>query len=109
MNSDLGINMSRPKLAIIGCGLQVELNHLPALAGLELAEVTLLVDKAVPIAQRLKQKYRTSAMARDYHEVLGEADAAIAALPDYRHALGSTGCGMESIRDIEYSPEREVV
>ena len=78
--------MSRPKFAIIGCGLQTEMNQLPAIAGTELAEVSLLIDKVIPCARRLAETYRIPAASGDYRDAIGQVDAALIALPNYLHA-----------------------
>ncbi len=85
MRLALKVHMNRPKLAIVGCGLQTEMNHLPAIAGTD-ADIILLVDKVVPSARRLAEQYSISAAAADYREVIGQADAALVALPNHLHA-----------------------
>jgi predicted dehydrogenase len=78
--------MKRPRVAVVGCGLQAELTHLRTIAESPVADLALLVDKVVPTAERLAEKYRVPAFSGDYREAIGKVDAALLALPNYLHA-----------------------
>ena len=80
------IRMNRPKFAIVGCGLQTEMNQLPAIAGTEAAEVSLLIDKVIPCARRLAETYGIPAASGDFRDAIGRVDAALLALPNHLHA-----------------------
>lgn len=85
MSNTVKVNR-RPRVAIIGCGLQVELSQLPAISECDTAEITLLVDKVLPSAQRLAEKYDVGAVSDDYRRVIGKVDAAMVVLPNHLHA-----------------------
>jgi len=74
------------KLAILGCGAIVKGIHLPVSALSEQVKVTALVDKSLPRARELAEKYNVPIVADDYHEIIDQIDAAIVALPNYLHA-----------------------
>ena len=78
--------MDKLKLAIIGCGGQTELSHLPALALSDRVEVTALVDKFVPRARQLAEVYKVPIVVDDYREIVGKVDAALVVLPNHLHA-----------------------
>lgn len=83
---NLSFEMRHPKLAVIGCGLQAEMSHLPAIAAANLADITLLVDKVLSSARRLAEKCPAAAVTNDYRQAIGCVDAALVALPNYLHA-----------------------
>jgi predicted dehydrogenase len=78
--------LSNLKLAVIGCGAITKGIHLPVTALSDQVEVTVLVDKFLPRAHELADKYGVPAVADDYRDVIGQVDAAIVALPNYLHA-----------------------
>lgn len=78
--------MDKLKLAVIGCGAQAEGSHLPAAALSGEIELIALVDKILPQARRLAEKYGVPIAASDYNEIIGKADAALVVLPNYLHA-----------------------
>lgn len=78
--------MGRLKLAILGCGAIVKGVHLPVTILSDQVEVAVLVDKFLPRARELADKYGVPAVADDYRGIIGTADAAVVALPNYLHA-----------------------
>ena len=78
--------MNPVRLAIVGCGAVTELYHLPAAQETDQVQVTVLVDRNLPRAQRLAEQYKVECVLDDYQAIDGKADAAIVALPHYLHA-----------------------
>ena len=78
--------MDKLKLAILGCGAITKGIHLPVTALSDQVEVTVLVDKFLPRASELAQVFGVPTVTGDYREIVGKADAAIVALPNYLHA-----------------------
>ena len=78
--------MNPVRLAIVGCGAVTELYHLPAAQETDQVQVTVLVDRNLPRAQRLAEQYKVECVLDDYQALDGRADAAIVALPHYLHA-----------------------
>lgn len=78
--------MKKLKLAIIGCGAIAQKVHLPVAVLSDQIEVTVLVDKFLPRARDLADKYSVPAVADDYRNVIGKVDAVIVALPHHLHA-----------------------
>ncbi|MBE9513730.1 MAG: Gfo/Idh/MocA family oxidoreductase [Chloroflexi bacterium] len=78
--------MNKLKLAIVGCGAITQGIHLPVTALSNQVEVTVLVDKFLPRAHELADKYGVPVVADEYREIIGKADAAIVSLPNYLHA-----------------------
>lgn len=78
--------MDKVKFAIIGCGAVTENFHLPALQRSAQAEVEVLVDPSTGRARQLAEMYGVPAVAEEYSQVIGKADAAIVAVPNYLHA-----------------------
>jgi predicted dehydrogenase len=74
------------RLAVVGCGANAAINHLPAIAGSARVEPTVLVDIAVSRAEHLARQYNVPAVVSDYRAIEGIADAAIVALPNHLHA-----------------------
>jgi predicted dehydrogenase len=74
------------RVAVIGCGANAAINHLPIIAASRHAEPAVLVDTVVRRAEDLAHKYRVPAVVGDYREIEGMADAAIVALPNDLHA-----------------------
>lgn len=81
-----GIFLGKLKLAILGCGAIAKGVHLPVTALSDQVEVTMLVDKALPRARELADKYGVPTVVDDYRAITGKVDAAIVALPNYLHA-----------------------
>lgn len=78
--------MGKLRLAIVGCGAVTEIHHLPVSIHSDHFAVTALVDKSLPRARRLADKYSVSTVTDDYREIIRQADAAIVALPNCWHA-----------------------
>ena len=79
--------MDRLKLAMVGCGAITKNVHLPIAARSDQVEVTALVDKILPRARELADECSVPALVTDnYLDVIGNADAAVIALPHYLHA-----------------------
>lgn len=79
--------MSRKlKLALIGCGAATEYLHIPALRGLEVFDLDVLVDPNLDRARLLQQMSGAARIESDYRAVLGAVDAALVVLPNYLHA-----------------------
>lgn len=74
------------RVAVVGCGAVAELVHLPALSSISGANIQLLVDKAAGRAARLADQYGVGRTSDDHRSVVGNADAAIVALPHHLHA-----------------------
>jgi len=80
------VGLDKLKLAILGCGAMTEGIHLPVTALSDQVEVTVLVDRSLPRAGELADKYGVPIVVDDYREIIGKADAAIVVLPNYLHA-----------------------
>jgi len=80
------INNQPIRIAIIGCGAVTERGHLPAASQIPDCCVTLLVDQNLTRAKELARAYGIAAVSNDYHDAIGQADAAIIALPHNLHA-----------------------
>ena len=78
--------MSRLRVAIVGCGAIAEGVHVPVAACSDRVEVAALVEKSLPRARKLAEKYGLPVVVDDYREVIGQVDAAIVSLPNYLHA-----------------------
>jgi predicted dehydrogenase len=78
--------MARLKIAIIGCGAVTEFIYLPTIARVDQFEMNMLVDINPARTRELAEKHSIPAVADDYREILGKADAAILALPHHLHA-----------------------
>jgi predicted dehydrogenase len=78
--------MEKLTLAIIGCGAQTRLHHLPVLAHCERIKVTALADKALPLARELAGQYNVPMATDDYRRVFDTAEAALVVLPHHLHA-----------------------
>jgi len=78
--------MKTISIALIGCGAVTKFQHLPAVARVENVQVTLLVDKNRPRAEKLARQYSVPHVAEDYTQVWDKAEAAIVALPNSLHA-----------------------
>ena len=80
-------HMRKLSLAMIGCGMQGELVHLPALAQSDYFDTCVLVDKSSARAHKLAQKYNVPTVLDDFRDVVGRVDAALVVLPNYLHGL----------------------
>ena len=76
----------RIRLALIGCGAVARIHHLPAIARMKDVELAVLVDPSLERALELGGQYGAGRVAADYRELIGEADAAIVATPNFLHA-----------------------
>lgn len=80
------MNSTAPRIVVIGCGAIAEEYYLPALASFPaVMENLLLVDQSQERLDKFSAKHPVQRVARDYHEVLDEADGAIIALPTGLH------------------------
>lgn len=78
--------MSKLRMAIVGCGAIAKGIHVPVTVLLDQVEVTVLVDKFLPRAHDLADKYGVPVVVDDYRDVIGKVDAAIVSLPNHLHA-----------------------
>ena len=78
--------MRKLRLAAVGGGAVAEAVHLPALTLSGQAEAAILIDKSLPRAAALAAQFGVPAVAADYREVIGRADAAVVGLPHHLHA-----------------------
>lgn len=85
---ETALRCSRDKLrvAVIGCGANAAINHLPVIAASRHIEPAVLVDTSIQRAEDLARKYGVPAVVADYREIEGMAEAAIVALPNDLHA-----------------------
>jgi predicted dehydrogenase len=74
------------RVAVIGCGANAAINHLPVIAASRHVEPAVLVDMSIRRAEDLARKYGVPAVVADYRAIEGMADAAIVALPNDLHA-----------------------
>jgi predicted dehydrogenase len=74
------------RVAVVGCGANAAINHLPIIAASRRVEAAVLVDTFVPRAEDLARKYRVPKVLADYRDIERLADAAIVALPNHLHA-----------------------
>jgi len=86
--------MMRPiHLAILGCGAIACSEHIPAAALHPRIELTALVDTDLTRAQGLIRTHGLSCKAvSDYHDVFGQVDAIINALPNHLHLTSNQDC-----------------
>jgi len=78
--------MQKTRFALIGCGAVSENFYLPVLAARKDCVITHLVDKDIQRAAVLEKKHRlNSVVLSDYHELRGDIDYAIIALPHFLH------------------------
>jgi predicted dehydrogenase len=75
----------RLRIAVVGGGAVAERVHLPALAASASATAALLVEAAPARARQMADQFDIPAVA-DYHDVIGQVDAAIIGLPHQLHA-----------------------
>jgi predicted dehydrogenase len=75
-----------PRIAIIGCGAFTEWFYLPAFAKHpDALQKLILVDTNPERLQKLAAAHHVATFRTDYHDVLGEVDGAIVALPHQFH------------------------
>jgi predicted dehydrogenase len=77
------------RVAVVGCGANAAINHLPAIAAAARVEAAVLVDTAGSRAEQLARKYKVSTVLSDYRAIEDSADAAIVALPNHLHAAAT--------------------
>jgi predicted dehydrogenase len=73
-------------VAVIGCGANAAINHVPIIAASRHVEPVVLVDTFIQRAEDLARKYGVPAVVADYREIEGMAHAAIVAVPNHLHA-----------------------
>jgi predicted dehydrogenase len=75
-----------PRVAIVGCGAIAERYHLPALARLPgVLERAVLVDPNRERVSEMAATFGVQQSAVDYHDILGEVDCAVLAVPHHLH------------------------
>lgn len=80
-------------LAILGCGAITRSEHIPAVQAHPGVQLVALVDTDLPRANALIQSRGLGCKAvADYHEVLGQVDAVINALPNHLHVSSNMDC-----------------
>lgn len=77
------------RIAVIGCGAVTAQAHLPVATRTQGVRVDLLVDRNLPRADMLARTFNVARTTEDYAATVGQADAAIVALP---HALHAPAC-----------------
>jgi predicted dehydrogenase/nucleoside-diphosphate-sugar epimerase len=84
------------RVVIIGCGAITEDAHLPAVLASSRVQLTGVVDSNHARLKYVTRRYGIERLAMlDYHDVLGRAEAAVLALPNYLHApIGCELLGM---------------
>src|SRR5439155_27149504 len=97
-------DMSKIRLAIVGCGAVARIHHLPAIALSDQVHAIVLVDQFLPHAHQLAEHYHIPVVADDYWEVIGQVDAAIVTLPNYLHAPVTTDLLENSIHVLVEKP-----
>jgi UDP-N-acetylglucosamine 3-dehydrogenase len=82
-----------PILALIGCGAIAETYYLPALAACPaILANTIFVDRDKKRAMELATNYRAAHYALDHHDILGQVDGVIVAVPTHLHYLITKDC-----------------
>lgn len=86
--------MTEPiRLAILGCGAITRGEHIPAVSAHPGVQLVALVDTDLARANALIQNRGLSCKAvSDYHEVLGQVDAIVNALPNHLHVSSNMDC-----------------
>lgn len=82
--------MRKLRLAVVGCGAIAERILIPVTSLSGKVDITVMVDKMLPRARQIAEKYNVPEVTDDYREIIGKVDAAIIALPHYMHAPVST-------------------
>jgi len=79
-------NKKQPAIALIGCGAIAEKFYLPALTQhREILDRLILVDSNLARAGEMAKQFSVRRTAADYHEIMGEVQGAIVAVPHYLH------------------------
>ena len=79
-------NVSKVRLAVVGCGAVAQIHHLPAIAASDRVEAAVLVDADVKRARALAERFGVPEVATDFQELPGKVEAAVVALPNSLHA-----------------------
>jgi len=80
-------------IIIIGCGMVIDVNHLPTLLASDQVKITALIDKNKENAFRLKKKYSIDCqVVDDIALVDGQVDGAIIATPNNSHVPIAREC-----------------
>ncbi len=74
------------RIAVVGCGAVAQLQYLPALAASRAARAVALVDRDLPRAHALAERWGVPHAVADVAELADGVDAAIVALPNHLHA-----------------------
>jgi predicted dehydrogenase len=74
------------RIAIVGCGAIAEHGYLPAANESDSATIQVLVDRDLPRATALADRWGIPEVATDYSGLLGSVDAVIVAAPNHLHA-----------------------
>jgi predicted dehydrogenase len=74
------------RIGIIGAGAVTELRHLPAAESCPEIQVSALVDKNLERARTLADRFGVTDVMADYHDLFGQVDGIINALPHCLHA-----------------------
>jgi predicted dehydrogenase len=83
----------RIRLAILGCGAITRSEHIPAVNAHPEVELVALVDTDTSRANALIQsRGLTSKAVADYHDLFGQVDAVINALPNHLHVGSNMDC-----------------
>ena len=82
----IGSAGNKVRLAVVGCGANAAINHLPAIARSTRVDPTVLVDIVPSRAEHLARQYNVAAIRSDFRGIEELADAAIVALPNDLHA-----------------------
>lgn len=81
------MNTNILRLGIVGCGAVTETFYLPAIKRLKHSKLTVLVDKNLDRARKLKTKLgKDIFITNDYEKIAPEIDMVIVALPHFLHA-----------------------
>jgi predicted dehydrogenase len=79
-------DVTKLKLAVVGCGAIAEVIHLPVASASPDFRVAGLVDTRHEYAQGLASSYGVEWTASDYREAIGRVDAVLLAVPHHLHA-----------------------
>lgn len=75
-----------PRIALVGCGAIAERYYMPAIAAIpSVLKRLVLVDTDEARLQILSSRFCVQQYVSDYHELLGQVDAAIVAVPHHLH------------------------
>lgn len=76
----------RLRVAVVGCGAVAASQYFPSLAASRRARAELAVDADAGRARDAARRWGVPAVAADFREVPGRAEAAVVALPNHLHA-----------------------